>query len=260
MPRLGGLPCATRQRARSFRQADRGNQGVAGDALEKRTTASRWSISGGRGSSGGGCDLRIAKTAIQISGGTERTFAMTASVGPSPEPNAKPVRTAGNSVRPSLETNCSESDGRGTRQGLSQRSKPEHSWKTQPRNPSTSRYWGSNVSLAADSQYSRFRESRLACRTNQRPQAISSNRLVSLSNSPPGRVSSGVMADASAPGVPLAAVARWREALGHGLCRARVGSRTTCSLESQNTHHGPKLHAYPARATSLATVTARFIF
>ena len=118
MPRLGGLPCATRQRARSFRQADRGNQGVAGDALEKRTTASRWSISGGRGSSGGGCDLRIAKTAIQISGGTERTFAMTASVGPSPEPNAKPVRTAGNSVRPSFETNCSESDGRGTRQSF----------------------------------------------------------------------------------------------------------------------------------------------
>lgn len=166
MPRLGGLPCATRQRARSFRQADRGNQGVAGDALEKRTTASRWSISGGRGSSGGGCDFRIAGAAIRISGGTMPTFAMTASVGPSPEPNAKPVRTAGNSVRPSFETNCSESDGRGTRQGFSQRSKPEHSWKTQPRNPSTVRYWGSNVSLAADSQYSRFRESRLACRTN----------------------------------------------------------------------------------------------
>jgi len=40
------------------------------------------------------------------------TFAMTASVGPSPEPNAKPVRTAGNSVRPSFETNCSEFEGR----------------------------------------------------------------------------------------------------------------------------------------------------
>lgn len=46
------------------------------------------------------------------------TFAMTASVGPSPEPNAKPVRTAGNSVRPSYETNCSEFDDRETRQGF----------------------------------------------------------------------------------------------------------------------------------------------
>lgn len=68
------------------------------------------------------------------------TFAMTASVGPSPEPNAKPVRTAGNSVRPSYETNCSEFDDRETRQGLSQRSKPERSRKTQPRSPSSWKY------------------------------------------------------------------------------------------------------------------------